>query len=116
MNNYQNNESLSLAKARLKQAEEDYAYALEQHIKINLFPKCSMSDSHYEKFLNEKKFLVGDYVMDMEVWSIQEEFLKDHHYLEKLVQLVSEKFSHYSNYIGDEKIEATILDGIRSSQ
>ena len=117
MNNYQNNESLRVAKARLKQAEEDYACVLEQHIMDTLDLDCSITKSDYERFLFEKYSLVTEYVMDMGVWAIQEQFLKDYHYLEKYIQLSNCSPDHHSEYEGpDEEREIEILQGIQSKK
>ena len=114
---YLNNESLQIAKEELKQAEKNYTQLLEKTIKEQLDPSNLVDEHEFKRFLLKKTSTVCDYVMDMGVWAIQEQFLIDHHYLEKYVELFNLPANHHSEYEGfDEEFELEILHEIHANE
>ena len=112
-----NNESLHIAKEELRKAEKNYAQLLEKRIKEQLDPSNLLDEDEFKRFLLRKTSTVCDYVMDMGVWAIQEQFLEDHHYLEKYVELLNLPTHHHSEYEGcDKEFELEILHEIHTNE
>ena len=103
--------SLSIAKAQLKNAENSYVQLLEASIKNQLDPDNLVDAIQFKKALQTKTGLVSEYIMNMGVWSIQEQFIKEYHRLEKLIYLLNTTPSHQSECEGlDEESELEIID------
>lgn len=112
-----NNESLRIAKEELRKAEKNYVQLLEKTIKEQLDPSNLVDEDEFKRFLLRKTSAVCDYVMDMGVWAIQEQFLEDHHYLEKYLELSNLPANHHSEYEGcDEEFELEILQEIHANE
>lgn len=107
--------SLANAKKQLERAEYTYSRILEKAIKDRVDPDNLLSSDHFQKVISTKTGLVSEYVMDMGVWAIQEQFIKEYHYLEKLVQLLNYPSDHHSEWEGlDEEREIELLFRINS--
>ena len=109
-------ELLNFYKSNLTKAEDDYTKALEEFIKYEIYKVNRMAPQDYQRFMGQKYYLVDEYINGIEMWGIKENFLKEHHYLEKFVELKTGSIEHYSDFQGVEDHEIEILKGIQSME
>lgn len=107
--------SITTAKATLRKAEDLYTKLLEGAIKAHIDPIKSKNSYKLNALVQKKTGLASEYIMDMGVWAIQEQFIKKYHYLEKLIDLLNSPINHHSEWEGvDDTRELEILRGIHS--
>ncbi len=109
-------ENMNACKDILSESEAEYAQALEEYIRYEIYGCLDMDSDDFEYFMYQKYALTNEYLNGMWRLEIKENCLKYYHYLEQFLDLKGTGLYVPHHYEDDVEHGLEILRGIQSME